>query len=168
MSGYRNVTNRLGMVTTNHESGGYRLIKWAFFISFLVLCFIIMGYNYVKGSTKAQDLQNAIDTKFKLELSHVLSSLSMKMNDYSYRSVLSSVSNVASISELTSYEEQNDNLDISLYNLYISLREDKSKDKVLSRADELRDVFTVLVRDPASKEATDKIIQITDETFFKE
>ncbi|GKU78975.1 hypothetical protein L3i20_v233720 [Paenibacillus sp. L3-i20] len=67
------------------------------------------------------------------------------MNDYAYRSVLSSVSNVASISDLTSYEEQNDNLDISLYNLYFSLREDKSKDKVLSRAVELRDTFTVLV-----------------------
>ncbi|RCW38755.1 hypothetical protein [Paenibacillus prosopidis] len=142
--------------------------KWAFCISLLFLGLIIMGYNYVEGNTKAQNLQNSIDTKFKYELSNVLGSLSMMMNDYTYRSVLSSVSNVASISELTSYEEQNDNLDISLYNLYISLREDKSKDKVLSRADELRDVFMVLVTDPASKEATDKLIQITDETFFKE
>ncbi|WP_141505293.1 hypothetical protein [Paenibacillus luteus] len=142
--------------------------KWAFLISLLILGFIIMGYNYVEESTKAQNLQNSIDTKFKHELSNVLGSFSMMMNDYTYRSVLSSVSNVASISELTSYEDQNDNLDISLYNLYISLREDKSKEKVLSRADELRDVFMMLVTDPASKEATDKLIQITDETFFRE
>ncbi|AEI44528.1 hypothetical protein KNP414_06004 [Paenibacillus mucilaginosus KNP414] len=53
-------------------------------------------------------------------------------------------------------------------NLYIALREDKSKDKVLSRADELRDIFILLVQDPASKEAVEKIIDITEETFFKE
>ncbi|AEI41681.1 hypothetical protein KNP414_03123 [Paenibacillus mucilaginosus KNP414] len=93
--------------------------------------------------------------------------MSLTMNDDTYRSVLSSVSNAASISDLTSYEEQNDSLDISLEYLYISLREDKSKDKVLSRADELRDIFLVIMTDPASKEATDKILKITEETFLR-
>lgn len=127
-----------------------------------------MGYNYVEEHTKARSLQSSIDAKFKFELSQARDSFSMVMNDYTYRYVLSSVSNVASSSELTSYGEQNDDLDISLHNLYISLREDKSKDEVLSRADELRDIFMELVNDPASKEATDKLIQIADETFFRE
>ncbi|MCG7217477.1 hypothetical protein [Paenibacillus mucilaginosus] len=142
--------------------------KWAIIRSFFLLGLIILGYNYVKASTQAQNIQNLIDTKFKYELSNVLSNLSVTKNEHTYRSVLSSVSTVASISELTSYEEQNDSLDVSLNNLYIALREDKSKDKVLSRADELRDIFILLVQDPASKEAVEKIIDITEETFFKE
>ncbi|MGF7033584.1 hypothetical protein J2T17_004532 [Paenibacillus mucilaginosus] len=135
--------------------------KWAFLIALLVAGLAISGYSYFK----AQKLQTSIDNRFKHELSSVLSNLSLTMNDDTYRSVLSSVSNAASISDLTSYEEQNDSLDISLEYLYISLREDKSKDKVLSRADELRDIFLVLMTDPASKEATDKILKITEELF---
>ncbi|AFH62465.1 hypothetical protein ACVNS2_17615 [Paenibacillus caseinilyticus] len=137
--------------------------KWAFLIALLVAGLAISGYSYFK----AQKLQTSINNRFKHELSSVLSNLSLTMNDDTYRSVLSSVSNAASISDLTSYEEQNDSLDISLEYLYISLREDKSKDKVLSRADELRDIFLVLMTDPASKEATDKILKITEETFLR-
>ncbi|MCG7214377.1 hypothetical protein [Paenibacillus mucilaginosus] len=137
--------------------------KWAFLIALLVTGLAISGYSYFK----AQKLQTSIDNRFKHELSSVLSNLSLTMNDDTYRSVLSSVSNAASISDLTSYEEQNDSLDISLEYLYISLREDKSKDKVLSRADELRDIFLVIMTDPASKEATDKILKITEETFLR-
>lgn len=66
----------------------------------------------------------------------------MVINDYTYRSMISSVSNAAAISELTSFEELNDDLDISLNQLYISLR------------------------DPINHEATDRIIQINNDTFF--
>ncbi|WP_170308050.1 hypothetical protein [Paenibacillus dakarensis] len=91
----------------------------------------------------------------------------MRVDDYTYRSMISSVYNVAAMSELTSYEKINDELDISLYNLYISLREEKSKDKVLERIEELHDIFFIMVQDPTSKEATNKLIKIADETFFK-
>lgn len=91
----------------------------------------------------------------------------MEVNDYTYRSMISTVSNVSAMSELTSYGRINDNLDISLNYLYISLREEKSKDLVLLRVDELRDIFNLLVQDPSSQEATDKIIEITKEVFFE-
>lgn len=137
----------------------------AYIISFLIILgFIFMGYNYVVEHNKARSLQGSIDAKFKFELGQARDSFSMEMNDYTYRSVLSSVSNAASSSELTSYEKQNDDLDISLYNLYLSLREDKSKDKVLSRADDLRDIFAMLVTDPSSREATDRLIRIAGES----
>ncbi|OXM15877.1 hypothetical protein [Paenibacillus herberti] len=143
--------------------------KWAFFfISILIIGLIILSYKYVEANTKAQNLQNSIDAKFKAELSFTRDSFNVKMNDYAYRSILSRVSTVASISEITSYEDQNDNLDISLYNLYVALNNDRSKEKVLSRADELRDIFMMLVTNPASKEATDKLMQINDETFFRD
>ncbi|SEM50067.1 hypothetical protein SAMN05518847_1012 [Paenibacillus sp. OV219] len=80
--------------------------------------------------------------------------------------MISSVSSVAAMSELTSFEDVNDDLDISLHNLYISLREVKSKDRVLARTEELHEVFFTLVQDPSSKEATNKLIQIANETFF--
>ncbi|MNL62478.1 hypothetical protein D3C87_1865030 [compost metagenome] len=70
------------------------------------------------------------------------------------------------MSELTSFEEINDDLDISLNDLYISLREEKSKDKVLARIEELRGIFLMMVQDPTSKEATNNLIQIANETFF--
>jgi hypothetical protein len=90
----------------------------------------------------------------------------MEVNDYTYRSMISSVSNAAAISELTSFEKLNDDLDISLYQLYIALREERSKDKVLLRIEELREIFSMLVRDPINHEATDRIIQINNDTFF--
>ena len=70
------------------------------------------------------------------------------------------------MSQLTSFEKTNNNLDISLHNLYISLREEESKELVSSRVEELRDIFSILVQDPSSHEATDKLIQIANETFF--
>ncbi|GKU76497.1 hypothetical protein L3i20_v208940 [Paenibacillus sp. L3-i20] len=80
-------------------------------ISLLVLGLIILGFNYVNKNTKARNLQASIDTKFKIELSDVRDNFVVVINDYKYRtvSVLSSISNVATISELTSYKEQNDN-----------------------------------------------------------
>lgn len=142
--------------------------KWIVLTSVFFIGLIVMGYNYVERKNEAKDLQSAIDAKFRAELNKVYGTIISEMNDYTYRSFLANLSSAASISDLTSFEDQNDDLDISLYNLFISLREEKSKDKVLARADELRDAFSILVTEPANKEATDQIIEITDETFFND
>lgn len=131
-----------------------------------IIGFIFTGLKYLEVQNRNKELQNAIDSTFKYQLSNVLNSFSVVVNDYTYRSMLSSVSNAASMSELTTYEEVNDDLDVSLYHLYLSLREEKSKDLTLSRIEELREIFFTLVLDPTSKEATDKLNQINKETFF--
>jgi uncharacterized protein YigA (DUF484 family) len=140
--------------------------KSTYIIILLSLSLIIVSFKFVESQSQRKELQNSIDIAFRHQLSIVLGSFSMEVNDYTYRSMISSVSNVAAMSELTSYEDINDNLDISLYNLYISLREEKSKDKVLSRIEELREIFNIMFQDPANNKATDRIIQITNETFF--
>jgi aspartyl-tRNA synthetase len=132
----------------------------------LSLSLVIVGFKFVESQSLRKELQNSIDSSFRYQLSNVLGSFSMEVNDYTYRTMISSVSNVAAMSELTSFEEINDNLDISLNYLYISLREEKSKDKVLLRIEELREIFNIMVQDPVNHEATDRIIQITNETFF--
>ena len=133
-----------------------------------IIGFIFTGLKYLEVQNRNKELQNAIDSTFKYQLSNVLNSFSVVVNDYTYRSMLSSVSNAASMSELTTYEEVNDDLDVSLYHLYLSLREEKSKDLALSRIEELREIFFTLVLDPTSKEATDKLNQINKETFFSD
>ncbi|WP_239616816.1 hypothetical protein [Cohnella mopanensis] len=141
-----------------------------YLILLLILCIVGLVFSslkYFEIQNKNEDLQNSINRSFKYQLGNVLSSFSMEVNDYNYRSMLASVSNAASLSELTTYEKDNDSLDVCLYNLYFSLREDKSKDLTLSRIDELREIFFLLVQEPTSKEATDKLSQITNETFFK-
>ncbi|PIH61054.1 hypothetical protein [Paenibacillus sp. LK1] len=137
-----------------------------YIIVLLTLSLIILGFKFVESQNQRRELQNSIDNSFRYEISNVLHSFSMVVNDYTYRSMISSVSNAAAISELTSFEKLNDDLDISLNQLYISLREERSKDKVLSRIEELREIFSVLVRDPINHEATDRIFQITNDTFF--
>jgi hypothetical protein len=131
----------------------------------LVLC-ILLSLKYIETKNSKDYLQESVDQTFKYQLHQVLSSLSMKMSEYSYRTLLSSVSNASSLSELTSYEDMNDNLDISLHNLFIALREERSKDKVLLRLDELREIFVVLVQDPVNHEVTERLIRINIETFF--
>ncbi|MEC0109052.1 hypothetical protein P4H27_19000 [Paenibacillus taichungensis] len=137
-----------------------------YIIVLLTLSLIILGSKFVESQNQRKELQNSIDNSFRYEISNVLHSFSMVVNDYTYRSMISSVSNAAAISELTSFEKLNDDLDISLNQLYISLREERSKDKVLSRIEELREIFSMLVRDPINHEATDRIFQITNDTFF--
>ncbi|REE68761.1 hypothetical protein A8990_13627 [Paenibacillus taihuensis] len=140
--------------------------KTKYILIVLSLCFAVLLYKYVESHGQKKELKSAIDAAYKVQLSKTLESFSMEVNDYTYRSMISSVYSVASMSELTSFEKANDDLDISLYNLYYSLREEKSKDKVLARIDDLHEVFFKMVLDPASKEATDKLIQIANETFF--
>lgn len=137
-----------------------------YIIVLLTLSLIILGSKFVESQNQRKELQNSIDNSFRYEISNVQHSFSMVVNDYTYRSMISSVSNAAAISELTSFGKLNDDLDISLYQLYISLREERSKDKVLSRIEELREIFSMLVRDPINHEAIDKIIQINNDTFF--
>lgn len=139
----------------------------SFIIIFLSLGLIVIGFKYIESQSARKELQSTIDNSFRQQLGSVLGSFSMEVNDYTYRSMISTVSNVSAMSELTSYGRINDNLDISLNYLYISLREEKSKDLVLLRVDELRDIFHLLVQDPSSQEATDKIIEITKEVFFE-
>lgn len=139
----------------------------SFIIIFLSLGLIVIGFKYMESQSARKELQSTIDNSFRQQLGSVLGSFSMEVNDYTYRSMISTVSNVSAMSELTSYGRINDNLDISLNYLYISLREEKSKDLVLLRVDELRDIFNLLVQDPSSQEATDKIIEITKEVFFE-
>lgn len=141
--------------------------KSTYIIIVLSICCAILLFKSFGNQSQERGIQSAVDTTFKQQLGTVLGSFSMRVDDYTYRSMISSVYSVAAMSELTSYEKINDELDISLYNLYISLREEKSKDKVLERIEELHDIFFIMVQDPTSKEATNKLIKIADETFFK-
>ncbi len=138
-----------------------------FIIAILMLLVVYLGYKVIVTETNNSDTQRLNDQAFRYQLGKVLGSFSMEVNDYTYREMIASVYSVASMSELTSYEDINDNLDISLHNLYISLREDKSKDLVLSRIDELRNVFNTMVQDPSNQKATEKLIQIANETYFE-
>ncbi|MHA6482910.1 hypothetical protein ACX1C1_13515 [Paenibacillus sp. strain BS8-2] len=138
-----------------------------YFIIVLTICFAILLFKFVESQNQRRILENSIDTAYKQQLSNVLGSFSLQVNEYTYRSMISSVYSVAEMSELTSYEKINDDLDISLHSLYISLREEKSKEKVLARTEELHEIFFMMVQDPTSREATNRLIQIADETFFK-
>ena len=140
--------------------------KSTYIIFALSVLLIILSVRLLKVQNQRIQLQDSIDSTFKAQLGITLSSFSVEVNDNTYRSMVSSVYNVATLSELTSYEEINDSLDISLYNLFISLREDKSKNLVLSKIDELREIFFALVLDPTDKKATDQITQIVSDTFF--
>ncbi|MGZ9584012.1 hypothetical protein [Paenibacillus marinisediminis] len=137
-----------------------------YIIILLSLIVVILGYKFVESQSLRKGLQSSIDISFRNQLSQVLGSFSMEVNDYTYRMMISSVSSAVALSELTSFEEINDQLDISLHYLYISLREEKSKNKVLSRTNELREIFNIMILNPDSSEATDRLIQIAEETFF--
>ncbi|WP_271755167.1 hypothetical protein [Cohnella sp. JJ-181] len=138
-----------------------------YIIIVLSMCCAIFLFKFIESQDQRRDLENSIDVAYKQQLSNVLGSFSMQVNEYTYRSMISSVYSALEMSELTSYDKVNDDLDIGLHYLYISLREEKSKEKVLARTEELHDIFFMMVQDPTSKEATDKLIQIADETFFK-
>ncbi|MFC5528339.1 hypothetical protein [Cohnella yongneupensis] len=140
--------------------------KSTYIIIALLVLLIILSVGLLKVQNQKIQLQDSIDSTFKAQLSNALSNFSVEVNDYTYRSMVSSVYNAAILSELTSYEEINDSLDISLYNLFISLREDKSKSLVLSKIDEIRKIFFELVQDPTDKKTTDQISQIVSDTFF--
>lgn len=136
---------------------------------FSMLCLaglIVTGLKYVQVQNNSKQLQNSVDDAFRYQLNRVFDSFSMKVSDYTYRDMLANVLSAAQMSELTTYGDKNDELDVCLHNLYLSLREEKSKDMTLSNIDELREIFSLLVRDPASTTATDQLSLLTQETFF--
>ncbi|MEK3885787.1 hypothetical protein [Paenibacillus sp. PL2-23] len=101
-------------------------IKSKYIIIILTICLGIMSLLLVESQRQKKGLQDAIDRAYVMQLNNVLGSFSMIVNDYTYRSMISDVSKAATNSELTSYKGINDELDISIYNLFIALREDKS------------------------------------------
>lgn len=141
--------------------------KKTYIIYILLICSAVLLFSLVKSVEQRKNLQNSIDYAYMQQLHNVLGSLSLLVEEYSYRLMISSVYSVSQMSELTSYEKINDDLDISLHYLYISLREEKSKEKVLARIEELHDIFFIMVQDPTSKEATNRLFEIANETFFK-
>jgi len=120
--------------------------KNAYIIAILAVLVVFLGFKVIVSENNNSEIQRSIDQTFRYQIGKVFGSFSKEVNDYTYREMIASVYSVASMSELTSYEGINDNLDIGLHYLYISLREEKSKDLVLSRIDELRDVFNTMVR----------------------
>lgn len=140
--------------------------KSKYLLIVLLIALFVLSFKYIETINQKIKLQDSIDLTFRAQLGKVLDSFSMVVNDYTYRSMVSSVYNVAMLSELTSYEEINDNLVISLYNLFISLREEKSKDLTLLRIEELREIFFELVQDPTNQKSTDRLSQIVSDTFF--
>lgn len=140
-------------------------IKSKYIIIVLSICSLLLGMKVIEYHNLKKDLQDSIDNSFKYQLNQVLNSFSMIVNDYTYRSMISSLSAATATSGLTTYQKINYDLELSLHQLYISLREDQSMNKVLEHTDELRELFLILVQDPVNREATDKIFRIAEESF---
>ncbi|WP_020615531.1 hypothetical protein [Paenibacillus daejeonensis] len=138
-----------------------------YIIAILSVLVVILGFKIISSENINRDIQRLNDQTFKHQLGMLIGSFSVEVNEYTYRGMIASVYSLASMSTLTSYEDINDDLDVSLHNLYISLREERSKALVLSRIDELRDLFYIMQQDPSNQKATDKLIEITNETFFE-
>jgi hypothetical protein len=112
-------------------------------------------------------LQVSVDQAFRTQLSEIHSNLSLELNDYSYHRARESVAGARAIAYLTTYEEENDLLDIAFDHLYITMREDKSQPKVKENIEELREIINILNMNPKNKEALDKILAFSDKTYFK-
>ncbi|MFC5528881.1 hypothetical protein [Cohnella yongneupensis] len=140
--------------------------KSTYLILALIIILIYFSLKLSSSQNQRIELQNHIDFKYKSQIGLVLGSFSTIVDDYTYRDMISNVLSLSVMSELTTYEKKNDDLDISLHNLYISLRENRSKDKVLARVDEVREAFFIMSQDPSSREATNKLIEISNDTFF--
>ncbi|ANE46524.1 hypothetical protein SY83_09800 [Paenibacillus swuensis] len=133
-----------------------------YLIIILSLSVIILGFKHYESQSQKKDLQNSIDHAFKSQIYNVIGDLSVKLDDYTYKFVISSVSNAATLAELTSYEEMNDDLDISLQDLFVKLREGKPEDLTTSRIDELREIFHIMIQNTANPDATDRLMQIAN------
>ncbi|WP_166243114.1 hypothetical protein [Paenibacillus turpanensis] len=133
----------------------------------LIITLLVVGFAFMNVHHAKKELQASIDQTFKSNIGRVLDSLSLKASEDSYRMILASVLSAASMAEITTFEANNDDLDIALHNLFIALRNEQSREKVLQRTQELHDLFFKLMTSPDSREATDKLLQIANETFFK-
>lgn len=147
------------------------MVKSRYLKILFILCLVVSvfcSYKYFKANESSKELQESINNQFTLQLGLVINSLSVEVSEESYRSILSSVSSAASLSKLTTYDDMNDDLDLALDYLYLSLRKEDSKDITLSKIDELREIFYLLIEEPTSKEATDQLLEIVEETYVND
>ncbi|MFF2091353.1 hypothetical protein [Paenibacillus sp. NPDC058174] len=131
----------------------------------LILAAIILLFSIFSLVKKQEAVQNKIDRTFIEQLSNVITGFSMKLTGdegiSSYQRCIASVAAAAAMSPLTSYEEENDELDIALHNLYMAMLNADYKEEIVSNDALFRELFLNLSRNPKDKGTTDAIIKFT-------
>lgn len=146
-----------------------RILMGLMIVALVIL--VVLGIKYKNLSAEQDSQQRQIDNAFKTSLNFAMSGFAVdfqgsqdeNLTEYSYNEAMSNLAAAAQLSNLTTYEDENDYLDISLFGLYKLMEQKEYKQSVVKRAKAIYDNLLKLTQNPADKEATKSIIKLTDE-----
>ena len=142
----------------------------SFFIIVLIIVLIILVPKYIKLSEKYNWKQSIATQNFKSTLvlatdgfATDFSSSDENGKDYMYNEGMSNLYASAMLFEYTTYERSNKNFQIALINLYKLMEDNTHKKTIMLKSKVIYDNLCKLTQNPEDKQATDNIINLTEE-----
>jgi type V secretory pathway adhesin AidA len=108
----------------------------------------------------SENYQDMIDRTFKYQLSEVVASFSVELtgeNNTGYNECIASVAAASALSGLSSFEQENDLIDIGLNNFYKAMLNPDNKEKVIKNIKSIRDIINKLYMNPTDVKTTDEL-----------
>jgi hypothetical protein len=122
-----------------------------------------------KSDDKLNFKQEMIDKTFKYQLGESASSFGKELSDgnnNNYEQCVASVAAASSLAKLSSYEANNDSIDVGLDGFYKALINADKKEVVIKNAEEIRNIFIKLNLDPTDSETTKELNNLV-QSFYK-
>jgi hypothetical protein len=136
----------------------------------ILVVFLIYCVNLKSNSEdKLKYKQYTIDITFKYQLGESASCFGTDFNDgnnSNYERCVASVAAASSVSKLSSYEANNDGIDVGLDGFYKAMINADKKEMVIKNAEEIRNIFIKLNIDPTDSETTKELNNLV-QSFYK-
>ncbi|MBM7568443.1 hypothetical protein [Paenibacillus sacheonensis] len=137
-------------------------------LSVVVVILGIVLFNDIRARSDSDErlrfVQQMADNSFRYQLGEAASSFGKDMDEdeASFHQCVAAVSAAAALAKLTSFEKQNDGIDVVLDGFGKNLLNPSNRAAVLGKAPELRELFAKLNQNPADKETTNKLAEFGD------
>jgi hypothetical protein len=145
--------------------------KTLLLIIILLFSLLWLSVRYVNLSSKYNLQQENINKTFISSLGIAISGFAVDLNStsnesnarYMYNESMSNLVSATKLVRFTTYERENDSLDVALHSLYNLMEQDKYKKSIIAKSIQIHDNLVKLSLDPTDKESTDNISKLADE-----
>ncbi|BBI34158.1 hypothetical protein [Cohnella abietis] len=137
-------------------------------IAIIIILMVLLGFcinSKVSSDNKAEAIQDRIDKTFVYQLGEAASSFGRDLSNddnSDYENCVASVAAASSVANLSSYEDDNDLIDLALDSLYRAMLNSDKKENVIHNAVTIREIFVKLNVNPADTEATSELSKVID------
>ncbi|EFM09682.1 hypothetical protein PaecuDRAFT_3731 [Paenibacillus curdlanolyticus YK9] len=139
------------------------------FSLYIILLILLASYivsikiNDTNQQSRINEIQKNINDTFLYQISQFNTCLNIQtFEGEDYKKCLSSVSTASTLSNLTSFEKNNDLLDVTLNKFYIALLNLKDVSIINKNSSTLADIFSAMHNNPEEEKVTNSLLEFTN------